>query len=106
MTASHFSVSSARDLASSAAEELSTVYALRANFSTRAGSARMLPTSPLIFCTISGGVLAGAKMPHHPLAGEPGTPDSATVGTSGVAGDRLAPVDARTRTWPEREYVS
>jgi hypothetical protein len=31
---------------------------------------------------------------------------SGRLGTSGVAGDRLASVDARTRTWPDREYVS
>src|SRR5262249_37487895 len=43
----------------------STVYALRASFSTRVGSTRALARSPLIFCTIAGGVLAGAKTPCH-----------------------------------------
>ena len=35
------------------------------SFSTRDGSARALARSRLIFCTISLGVLAGAKMPCH-----------------------------------------
>src|ERR1700756_1478788 len=103
MTASHFSVSVFRNFASSSGEELPTVYALRPSFSTSDGSARAVARSRLILCTISLGVLAGKKTPGHESPPYPGTPDSATVGTSGAAEDRLAPVEASTRTWPERE---
>jgi peroxiredoxin len=49
--------------ARSSAEELPAAYALRSSFSTRPGSASAFARSPFIFCTISGGVLTGAKTP-------------------------------------------
>ena len=39
---------------------------------------------------MAGGVPAGATMPFHCIVEKPGTPDSATVGTSGSSGDALA----------------
>ena len=48
---------------------------------------------------MSRGVLAGAKTANQVVASKPGTV-SATVGTSGAAGERLAVVCARARILP------
>ena len=56
--------------------------------------------SPLSLAITSGGVPLGTRMPSQPLASKPGKPDSATVGTSGNAGLRVADVTARPRTLP------
>src|SRR5262249_21350290 len=69
MTASHSSVFAFRNFASSSGEELSKVYALRASFSTRAGSTRALARSPLIFCLrTSSGSLAMFPLGTSPLS--------------------------------------
>ncbi|MNV13921.1 hypothetical protein D3C71_1045850 [compost metagenome] len=56
------------------------------------------------FCTISGGVPAGANTPNQAATSKPGTPDSAMVGISGANGTRLpvvtaSPVSLPARTW-------
>jgi hypothetical protein len=48
------------------------------------------------------GVPAGTAMPSHVDMSKPATPDSATVGRSGIAWVRRAPDDARPRSLPER----
>ena len=45
------------------------------------------------------GTLAGANMANQVVASKPGT-DSATVGTSGAAGERVAVVCAKARILP------
>ena len=49
---------------------------------------------------MSGGVLSGARTPHHSLSSKPGRPLSAKVGTSGAAVERWAPVVPIGRSWP------
>ena len=45
-------------------------------------------------------VPVGTRMPHQLSSAKPGTPDSATVGYSGISGVRLAPVTAIARRRP------
>ena len=59
-------------------------------------------TSVLIFLTVAAGVPAGARMPNHGFTSKPEKPDSATVGTSFNASERLALVTAIARTEPAR----
>ena len=49
---------------------------------------------------ISCGSAAGPKMPYHEVTSKPGSPVSATVGTSGSAGERVAVVTASGRSLP------
>ena len=46
------------------------------------------------------GVCAGATMPYHDPASNPGSPASATVGTLASAAERVAPVMAIARSLP------
>src|SRR5262249_32801407 len=62
-------------------------------------SARAAFISLLSLSTISPDVFLGAPMPCQVLASKPGT-DSATVGTSGSARERVAVVTASARTLP------
>src|SRR5688572_27321756 len=48
-----------------------------------------------------GGVAAGASTPYHVVNEYPGTPASATVGTSGTTDERFALVTASARTLPD-----
>ena len=43
---------------------------------------------------MSRGSPAGPKMPYQTAASKPGRPDSDTVGTSGMAGERSSPANA------------
>ena len=55
------------------------------------------------------GVPAGTTTPHQDAMSTPGTPASASVGTSGSAGVRFAEVTARMRTlacWPRAQVAS
>jgi hypothetical protein len=47
------------------------------------------------------GVFAGALMPYHCVASNPGKPCSATVPTSGMVGRRLSPATAMARSLPD-----
>ena len=51
-------------------------------------------------CTISGGVRAGAKKPIQLVTAKPGSAASATVGRSGTAAERTAPMVASGRSLP------
>ena len=74
---------------------------IEASFSLPSGDASHAATSALIFAMIAGGVPAGASRPNHDDASNPGRPDSATVGTSGYAGARVAEVTANARSFPD-----
>jgi len=50
--------------------------------------------------TMSGGVWAGTNQPCQLEDSKPASPLSATVGTSGSAGERLAPATASARSVP------
>src|SRR5438128_378921 len=50
--------------------------------------------------TIAAGVPAGARIPYHEPASYPGSPDSASVGTSGSNAERFFPVTASARSLP------
>src|SRR4029450_11376690 len=52
------------------------------------------------FPTISAGVLGGKKSAYQEDTSNPGTPDSAILGTSGRKGDRMAEVMASARIAP------
>ncbi|KAG1244047.1 hypothetical protein G6F65_022027 [Rhizopus arrhizus] len=47
------------------------------------------------------GVPAGATIPYQATLSAPGRPASATVGTSGSRGERLASATAKARSWPD-----
>ena len=49
---------------------------------------------------IGAGVPAGAISPNQEIASKPGNPDSATVGRSGMTGERLSEVTASPRSRP------
>src|SRR5215472_18906117 len=53
--------------------------------------------SPFSKSMIADGVFLGAPMPAHELISYPGR-NSATAGTSGIAGEREAPVIAKARS--------
>src|ERR1700761_7844384 len=46
------------------------------------------------------GVFAGASSPNQPAISKPGTPDSLTVGTSGIDGTRCSEATASSRSLP------
>jgi len=52
------------------------------------------------------GIALGAINPAQPVETNPGTPDSATVGSSGAVGNRRAVVTASPRSWPVRGPVT
>ena len=60
------------------------------------GSRKASVTALFKVSKIFGGRFAGPNNPNQPCALKPGYPDSATVGTSGVTAERLAPVIAKT----------
>ncbi|MNV01778.1 hypothetical protein D3C71_919960 [compost metagenome] len=67
------------------------------------GVARILRISVCRRSTTGGGVPAGTKIACHDTTSKscrPGTPDSATVGTSGIEARRLAEVTAMARSLP------
>ena len=51
-------------------------------------------------CSTAGGVPAGASTPNHDSDSKPGSPLSATVGSSGAAAARAVEVTASPRTLP------
>ena len=65
-----------------------------------AGSLIAETIAVLSFCTIAGGVLAGAIKLYQFVARYPGKPSSAMVGTSGKSAARLEPVTASARSFP------
>src|ERR1700704_5954644 len=52
------------------------------------------------FALMSPGRPAGPSRPHHTPVSNPGSPDSAIVGTSGRTGERIAVVTPSGRTAP------
>src|SRR6218665_456646 len=70
------------------------------NLSFTSGSASAFFSSALRRAITSGGVPAGASRPFRAIAPEPGRPDSATVGSSGAAPERLALVTASALSLP------
>src|SRR5207237_1705942 len=67
---------------------------------TNCGSFAARPISPAILLTMFFGVPAGAKSPFQVNTLNPGNPDSAIVGTSGICGARLSLDTASRRTEP------
>ena len=64
------------------------------------GSAIAALTSLVMRSIASGGVPFFAKMPYHVENSKPGSPASADVGTSGIAGTRFGAVIASPRSVP------
>ena len=77
---------------------------MSANFSFSAGIAIALLISALSFVMMALGTPTGATMPVHVVASYPATPASATVGSSGSADERAAPLTASPRTRPDFAY--
>src|SRR5262249_34839309 len=90
-TLAHFSVSSAISLPMSAGEPASAVPPSSASRVLIFKSARPALISWFSLSMISFGAFFGAPKPHHALASYPWT-NSATVGTSGSASERVAVV--------------
>src|SRR5688572_7807779 len=68
--------------------------------SLMSGRFRIRTISLLTVLTIGRGVLAEASSPYHWSYSKPGNPASATVGTLGNIGERLAVLTASTTTLP------
>src|SRR5262245_8931616 len=104
ITLAHFSVSSAMSLPKSAGEPASTVPPrVSVRRALILGSARPALISLLSLSTMSAGVFLGAPTPKKVLASWPGT-NSATVGMSGRASERVAVVIASRRSLPALTY--
>src|SRR5262249_55119261 len=101
ITLPHFFASVSRKPASSAGESTSDSKNWGAMKVLRtSGSANRARASALTLATISVGRPAGPYRPNHDTASNPGSPLSATVGTSGRPSRRLAAPTARMRTLP------
>src|ERR1700722_14913405 len=104
ITLPHFSVSSAMNFPNSAgAIDIGTA-PKSASRDLNSGAGRVALVSLLSLSMISAGVRFGAPMPYQPMASYPGT-NSATVGMSGSASERVAAVTARGRSLPLRIYA-
>src|SRR5262245_6039072 len=101
ITLPHFAVSCAMNVSNSAGDIGIGMLPTSASRALICSSASAALISLLSMATISAGVFLGAPMPCHVLASKPGT-DSAMVGTSGNACERLAVVTASARTLPPR----
>ena len=89
----HFVVSSARNFPNAAPETVPGSAPSSSKRFCTSGIFRMASTSPSSFARTGAGVFAGATSPNQAEASKPGTPDSATVGTSGRALARLRACD-------------
>src|SRR5215813_5357147 len=103
ITLPHFSVSSAISLPKSAGESASTSPPRSTMRAFIRGSARAALISLLSLSITSTGVFLGAPMPYHKLASKPGK-NSATVGMSGSASERVAVVSDSARSLPALMY--
>ena len=65
-----------------------------------------MTVAALTLAMMSGGVLAGMNSAYQDDTSNPGTPDSAMVGSSGAVGKRFAVVTASPRSWPVRTVCS
>src|SRR5262245_28687629 len=100
MTGPHLSISDLRKAPSSAGVEPTTVTPSPSSRDLITGSLRAATVSECIWRMIDGEVFAGAKNAYQDDTSKPGTPDSAIVGTSGIAVARLAVVTASPRSLP------
>src|SRR5262245_59816091 len=103
ITLPHFSVSAAMNSPKSAGEPTSGAPPRSASRAVILGSARPALISLLSLSTIPAAVAFGAQTPNQLLASYPGT-DSATVGVSGSASERVAAVTASARSLPALIY--
>src|SRR6185295_16511206 len=87
----HFAASAATNLAASSSDCGAGTSPMPWMRSLRSGELTAPTISAFSFCSTSRGVPAVVKSPYHPYASKPGRPDSATVGTSGICGERFAP---------------
>src|SRR6185436_3977381 len=87
----HFAASAATNLAASSSDCGAGTRPMPWMRSLRSGALIAATISAFSFCSTSRGVPAVVKRPYHPYASKPGRPDSATVGTSGIWGERFAP---------------
>src|SRR5262249_11751367 len=99
----HFSVCSARCFPNSEGEATNGLDPSSASRAFSFASARPALISLFSLSTISALVLLGAQTPYQALASYPGK-NSPTVGISGSAPERAAPVVASARNLPVRTY--
>src|SRR5262245_19236178 len=99
----HFSVCSARCFPNSEGEATNGLDPSSASRAFSFASARPALISLFSLSTISALVLLGAQTPYQALASYPGK-NSPTVGVSGSAPERAAPVVASARNLPVRTY--
>src|SRR5712671_397177 len=100
ITAAHFAVSLRTSLAKSEVDPGSVVAPRSANLASSLGSAKAALISKLSLSMIVVGVFLGAPTPNQALVSKPGT-NSAMVGTSGSASNRVAVVTAKDRSLPD-----
>src|ERR1044071_9912786 len=102
----HFSITDFNSPPSASGVELSTTTRSGSNLARTSGSDSAVTVAALILAMMSAGVLAGMNNAYHDDTSNPGTPDSAMVGSSGAVGNRRAVVTARPRSWPLRTVCS
>src|SRR5437016_4125139 len=98
----HLSISDASSAPSPSGVELSTTTPSGSNRALTAGSDNAVTVAAFSLAMISGGVLAGTNSAYQDDTSNPGTPDSAMVGSSGAVGKRFGVVTASPRSCPER----
>src|SRR5688572_31442209 len=106
ITGPHVSISDFNNAPSASGVELSTTTPSKSNLARTSGSDSAVTVARLTLAMMSGGVLAGMNSAYHDDTSNPGTPDSAMVGSSGAVGNRRAVVTASPRSWPLRTVCS
>src|SRR5215813_7358542 len=102
ITLPHNRVSSAKNRVASAREPIIGSKVSLARRSATSGLLRASTTSRLILSASAAGVAGGATSANQVTERKPGSPDSASVGTSGTTGERSALPTARIFTLPLR----
>ena len=100
MMPANFAISDWMNLPNWAGESGAVSAPSRASLALTSVSVSARAISALSLATMSGGVAAGTSTPNQVLISKSRTPDSATVGTSGVAGERFAVDTAIARSLP------
>src|SRR6516225_5189089 len=102
ITFAHLAVSDLMTTANSSGELRDTSRPSCAIRSRTSACTAICTMSACTLLTTAAGVPAGANSPNQEMASKSGKPDSASVGSSGMIGERLSDVTARPRSLPSR----
>src|SRR5262245_17464444 len=102
ITFAHLAVSDLMTTANSSGELRDTSRPSCAIRSRTSACSAICTMSACTLLTTAAGVPAGANSPNQEMASKSGKPDSASVGSSEMIGERLSDVTARPRSLPSR----